>query len=50
MARLMKRGLNPRAANIVLNAAMYGIGCTEGVMREKIEREKINKNDLYTSI
>ena len=34
------RGMTPRAARIVVDAAMYGIGCTEGKMREKIEREK----------
>ena len=34
------RGMSPRAATIVVDAAMYGIGCTEGEVREKIEREK----------
>ena len=34
------RGMTPRAATIVVDAAMYGIGCVEGMIREKIEREK----------
>lgn len=29
-----------RAAKIVVKAAMYGIGCTEGEVRAKIEQQK----------
>ena len=36
----VNRGMTPRAATIVVDAAMYGIGCVEGMIREKIEREK----------
>jgi len=36
----VNRGMTPRAATITVDAAMYGIGCTEGMIREKIEREK----------
>ncbi len=35
-------GMAFRAARTVVDAAMYGIGCTEGTVREKIEREKQN--------
>jgi hypothetical protein len=38
--RLTDRGLTPRAARVVVDAAMYGIGCTEGRIREEIERNK----------
>ena len=37
---LIDRGLTPRAASIVLNAAMFGIGCIEGEVRKRIEKEK----------
>jgi len=40
LALLLERGLTPRAASIVLNAAMYGIGCTEGKVRAEIEAQK----------
>ena len=36
------RGMTPRAATITVDAAMYGIGCVEGMIREKIEREKVS--------
>jgi len=35
------------AARTVVDAAMYGVGCIEGQMREKIEREK---NDHHKGI
>ena len=31
--RLVERGLTLRAAHIVVDAAMYSIGCVEGVVR-----------------
>ena len=34
------RGMTPRAATIVVDAAMYGIGCTEGEVRARVEKEK----------
>jgi hypothetical protein len=39
---LVEDGMAFRAARTVVDAAMYGIGCTEGTVREKIEREKQN--------
>ena len=36
----VNRGMTARAATITVDAAMYGIGCVEGMIREKIEREK----------
>ena len=35
-----KRGMSPRAATIVIDAAMYGIGCIEGEVRAAIEAQK----------
>lgn len=40
MQRLLDRGLTPEAASVVLNAAMYGIGCIEGEVRARIEAER----------
>lgn len=37
---IVKRGMTRRAAETVVDAAISGIGCLEGVMREKIEQEK----------
>jgi hypothetical protein len=34
------RLMTVRAAVTVVDAAMFGIGCTEGMMRKKIQREK----------
>jgi hypothetical protein len=34
------RGMTQRAATIVVDAAMFGIGCTEGDVRTRIEKEK----------
>lgn len=45
LLRLIDRGLTLRAASIVLNAAMFGIGCTEGKVREQIERKKKEPTD-----
>jgi hypothetical protein len=36
------RGMTYRAAETVVDAAMFGIGCIEGDVREKIEREKVS--------
>ena len=36
----MGRGMTPRAATITVDAAMYGIGCVEGEVRARIEKEK----------
>ncbi len=43
MAKLLARGLTPRAANVVLAAAMFGIGCTEGTVRAQVEAQKENQ-------
>lgn len=32
--------MTPRAAAIVIDAAMFGIGCTEGRVRDRIQKEK----------
>ena len=45
LEKLLERGLSPRAASIVLNAAMYGIGCTEGKVRDETERKKKEPTD-----
>ncbi len=34
------RCMTPEAAAIVVDSAMFGIGCTEGTVRAKIESEK----------
>ena len=34
------RGMSDRAARIVVDAAMYGIGCIEGEVRARIETQK----------
>jgi hypothetical protein len=35
-----ERGMTPAAAATVVDAAMFGIGCLEGTIRARIEREK----------
>ena len=42
--RLVERGLTLRAAHIVVDAAMYSIGCTEGKVREQIETQNQKEN------
>lgn len=37
---IVNRGMTRRAATIVIDAAMYGIGCMEGRVREQIEAQK----------
>jgi hypothetical protein len=40
--RLMTvRGMTLRAARTVVDAAMFGVGCVEGEVRERIELEKM---------
>ena len=39
---LRPRSMTLRAAHIVVDAAMYGIGCTEGTVRKQIEEEQHN--------
>jgi hypothetical protein len=46
IVRLMAtRSMTQRAARIVVDAAMFGIGCTEGKIREQVEREKHFSHD-----
>ena len=40
VALQVNRGLSARAATITVDAAMYGIGCVEGEIRARIEKEK----------
>jgi len=40
MRLMLDRDMSHRAAKIVVDAAMYGIGCTEGRVRERIEHMK----------
>jgi hypothetical protein len=37
LTALLNRGLTRRAAETVIDAAMFGLGCTEGAMREAIQ-------------
>lgn len=39
-----ERGMTLQAATIVVDAAMYGIGCIEGTMRKQIQ-EKIDRGE-----
>ena len=39
------RGMSDRAARIVVDAAIFGIGCTEGKVRDEIERKKKEPTD-----
>ena len=36
---LMARGMTRRAATVVIDACMYGKGCTEGRVRENIQSD-----------
>lgn len=38
------RQMSRRAAEIVVDAAMFGIGCTEGIVRDRIQKE-LEAND-----
>lgn len=42
MRLIVNRDMSLRAASIVVDAAMYGVGCTEGEVRTRIEQEKNN--------
>ena len=37
---VFQRHMTKRASTIVVDAAMYGIGCTEGKVRARIEAQK----------
>ena len=37
LTALIERGMTRRAAETVVDAAMFGLGCTEGTMRVKIQ-------------
>lgn len=38
LTALLNRGLTRRAAETVVDAAMFGLGCTEGAAREAIQK------------
>jgi hypothetical protein len=38
LTALLNRGLTRRAAETVVDAAMFGLGCTEGTRREEIQK------------
>lgn len=38
------REMSPRAAATVVDAAMFGIGCTEGTVREEIQK-RLDRED-----
>ena len=40
------RMMTYRAATTVVDAAMYGIGCTEGTVRKQIEEEQRGKENV----
>ena len=40
ITRLTERGMTAKAAAIVVDAAMFGIGCLEGEVRARIEAQK----------
>jgi len=42
--RLVERGLTLRAAHIVVDAAMYSIGCVGGVVRTE-QQQRIDKGE-----
>lgn len=42
------RCMTPRAAAIVVDAAMFGIGCLEGEVRKKIQEEQ-DADTLHTA-
>ena len=44
MNLIVNRDMSLRAASIVVDAAMYGIGCVEGKVRDEIERKKVLDN------
>lgn len=37
---IFERMMTARAAHIVVDAAMYGIGCSEGTVRKRIEAQR----------
>jgi hypothetical protein len=44
MRLIVNRDMSLRAASIVVDAAMYGVGCIEGEVRAEIERKKVLDN------
>lgn len=42
---IVVRGMSGRAARIVVDAAMFGIGCLEGTVRKQIEEESRGKEN-----
>ena len=42
---LRPRSMTLRAAHVVVDAAMYGIGCTEGEVRDRIALEQKENHD-----
>lgn len=50
LRRLLDRGLSLRAAETVVDAAMFGIGCTEGVVREAIQTALDKEKNFSDSI
>lgn len=38
---LLFKGMSVRGAETVVDAAMFGVGCTEGEVRAKIEKAKV---------
>ena len=40
MRLMLERGMTHHAAQIVVQASMYGIGCVEGEVRARIETQK----------
>lgn len=45
VAHQLSKGLSPRAAEIVVDAAMFGIGCTEGRVREE-QQKRIDAGEV----
>jgi hypothetical protein len=45
--KLKARGMSDRAARITVDAAMYGLGCVEGTMRVKIQKELEEENGTH---
>jgi hypothetical protein len=43
--RLRDRGMTLKAAAVVIDAAMFGLGCIEGLARVRIQKELEGEND-----
>ncbi len=44
-----ERFMTPDAATRVVDAAMFGIGCEEGCVRARIEKEKLSETNFRQS-